>query len=333
MRFKSFPLCLLFASVSASAGFFDDVVNKAKQAADQVMDQTVESVSGNASNEQEQQAEEQTPPVKSQQPAATGIEPGYDAQLVKSVQQQLKNQGYLTGTVDGIYGNGTRRAILAYEKNQGLPEKGLPTNALLKRLQATKNQSQAALTANNTSIDEPSSNVSDKHKATDSGVIRNVVIDGVNLGMSQANAVAALRANGFSMESPGQPDALVGIRVKGKKISEDGKGSIKVYISTMNGKVYQFVEEVMYLPNRLPSGKTWADLEAYYKKKLLEPFESARYRGAPFRGRTGFDDETPPPYIPLPKTPHAEVYFSINARTGLVVQMDMNWKNSVGATW
>ena len=333
MRFNSLPLLMLFVSVSVSAGFLDDVMNKAKQTASQVMDKAVDSMHGGAPGEEEQQAPKQTAPATSQQPAVTGSGPAYDTQLVKSVQQQLKNQGYLSGTVDGIYGNGTRKAILAYEQDQGIPAQGVPTDDLLNRLQSTVSQSQTTLAVNDISVGESSPSAPGKAEAAGNGVVKNVVIDGVRLGMTQDEAVTALSASGFLMEPPRPPDSLVGIRVHGSKLTDDGNGSVKVYISTMNGKVYQFVEEVLYLPNRLPSGKTWADLESYWKNKLFEPFEAARYRGEPFRSRTGFDDETPPPYLPLPKTPHAEVYFSFNPRSGLVVQMDMNWKNSVGATW
>ena len=83
---------------------FDDIVNKAKQTADHVMDQSVDKVMGNSSDEKQQQQQTAQPANNTQNttplqtPAATSTKPKYDTNLVKSVQQQLKDQGYLSGT-------------------------------------------------------------------------------------------------------------------------------------------------------------------------------------------------------------------------------------------
>jgi hypothetical protein len=50
------------------------------------------------------------------------------------LQFELQFRGLYSGTLDGQLGRGTRNAILRYEELQGLMQTGLPTKALLRRL-------------------------------------------------------------------------------------------------------------------------------------------------------------------------------------------------------
>ena len=54
---------------------------------------------------------------------------------VAEVQQMLKDCGYLTGSVDGVFGNGTFEAVSAFQKDSGLEVTGavgeMTYNALL----------------------------------------------------------------------------------------------------------------------------------------------------------------------------------------------------------
>lgn len=45
---------------------------------------------------------------------------GASGQTVREIQTRLKNWGYYTGTVDGIYGSGTEEAIKKFQKKNGL---------------------------------------------------------------------------------------------------------------------------------------------------------------------------------------------------------------------
>lgn len=49
------------------------------------------------------------------------LEPG---QVIASVQEELQRRGYYRGEVDGEYGPMTRRALLAYQQDSGLPVTG-----------------------------------------------------------------------------------------------------------------------------------------------------------------------------------------------------------------
>lgn len=54
-----------------------------------------------------------------------------DGSLVAEVQSRLAQAGYYYGPIDGIMGRGTRRAIMAYQRAQGLPVDGLLSEPLV----------------------------------------------------------------------------------------------------------------------------------------------------------------------------------------------------------
>ena len=53
------------------------------------------------------------------------IASGLTTSQVKTVQTKLKNWGYYTGTVDGIYGTKTKTAVVKFQKNNGLTADGI----------------------------------------------------------------------------------------------------------------------------------------------------------------------------------------------------------------
>lgn len=53
---------------------------------------------------------------------------------VRRIQQKLKNLGYYTGSVDGIYGTGTQKAVRAFQKNCGITADGIAGPKTLKFL-------------------------------------------------------------------------------------------------------------------------------------------------------------------------------------------------------
>jgi hypothetical protein len=54
--------------------------------------------------------------------------------LVVAVQQELARAGYYRGAIDGVIGDGTRRAIRAYERANGLPVDGRIDDDLLSQM-------------------------------------------------------------------------------------------------------------------------------------------------------------------------------------------------------
>ena len=70
-------------------------------------------------------------------PAEAGtstLQKGSKGDDVKKLQQRLKDLNYLSGGVDGDYGNGTASAISAFQKEAGLPESGIADEATQKAL-------------------------------------------------------------------------------------------------------------------------------------------------------------------------------------------------------
>jgi len=57
----------------------------------------------------------------------------YDSVVIR-VQQRLAHAGYYRGPIDGVIGPRTRYAILAYERNHGLPADGVIGNRLLRTM-------------------------------------------------------------------------------------------------------------------------------------------------------------------------------------------------------
>lgn len=59
--------------------------------------------------------------------ASTGskLQVGSEGEAVKTLQQRLKELGYLTGSADGKYGEATKAAVIAFQKNNGLTVDGV----------------------------------------------------------------------------------------------------------------------------------------------------------------------------------------------------------------
>jgi len=63
--------------------------------------------------------------------------PGDKGDAVKKVQKRLKALGYLSGKVDGDYGNGTKSAVKAFQKKNGLAVNGIVNSKTLKKLNSS----------------------------------------------------------------------------------------------------------------------------------------------------------------------------------------------------
>jgi hypothetical protein len=145
MRTYIAAVLLSFTCATANAGFFDDMVNSAKQATGQIIGNTVDSaVNGNEQTENQQpqppQGTQPTQPVRAASPSPKPYHPSahvYDRQLVRDIQTALNEHGYNAGKPDGLYGPGTRKAITAYQEDKGLAVDGKPGSALLISLQQT----------------------------------------------------------------------------------------------------------------------------------------------------------------------------------------------------
>ena len=69
--------------------------------------------------------------------AAAVLRQGSTGGEVKEVQRRLKNWGYYSGAVDGIFGSGTKKAVISFQKKNGLTADGVVGKATYKALGMT----------------------------------------------------------------------------------------------------------------------------------------------------------------------------------------------------
>lgn len=72
-------------------------------------------------------APEPAPRAPALKPLATGSR----GDRVRKLQEDLETLGYATGGVDGIFGQATRRALVAFQQEQGLPVTGIADEGVL----------------------------------------------------------------------------------------------------------------------------------------------------------------------------------------------------------
>ena len=59
---------------------------------------------------------------------------------VKLIQKKLKNWGYYKGAIDGIYGSGTKKAVILFQKRNGLAVDGIVGNKTLSAMGISQSQ-------------------------------------------------------------------------------------------------------------------------------------------------------------------------------------------------
>lgn len=97
-------------------------------------DEQINAEIANAQAELEKRGGE-TESVKVEEGTPT-LQKGSKGDDVKKLQQRLKDLNYLSGGVDGDYGNGTASAVSAFQKEAGLSETGIADEATQKALYA-----------------------------------------------------------------------------------------------------------------------------------------------------------------------------------------------------
>lgn len=79
---------------------------------------------------------------------------GSSGEEVKQIQTKLKNWGYYSGNIDGIYGSKTFEAVKSFQKKNGLTVDGIAGANTLKALgiQSTSSSNSSATSSNNTDL-------------------------------------------------------------------------------------------------------------------------------------------------------------------------------------
>ena len=69
---------------------------------------------------------------------------GSRGDTVKKIQQRLKNWGYYNGAVDGIYGTQTKKAVISFQRKNGLVADGIVGNKTLSAIGISVSSSQSS---------------------------------------------------------------------------------------------------------------------------------------------------------------------------------------------
>lgn len=76
------------------------------------------------------------------------------SQDIKLVQQKLKNWGYYTGSVDGIYGSKTKAAVIKFQRTNKLTVDGIVGNQTLKAMGITESMLSSSTSQNSVSSNQ-----------------------------------------------------------------------------------------------------------------------------------------------------------------------------------
>lgn len=97
------------------------------------------------------------------------LKKGSRGTAVKTLQTELKNQGFYSGRIDGVFGNGTLKAVKAFQKKNGLKTDGIAGPQTQEKLYRKNEPSQTMAVSSVQETDQsvPAAVVSDKEKATE----------------------------------------------------------------------------------------------------------------------------------------------------------------------
>ena len=77
---------------------------------------------------------------------------GSSGEEVKQIQTKLKDWGYYSGSVDGIYGSGTYESVKKFQSNNGLSADGIAGSQTLAALGINSGSSQGGTSSNNNDL-------------------------------------------------------------------------------------------------------------------------------------------------------------------------------------
>ncbi len=86
--------------------------------------------------------------------SAVVYQQGSTGSTVKTIQRKLKNWGYYTGEVDGIYGSKTKEAVKYFQRKNGLTVDGIVGNQTLAALGMSTSSSSGSSTSNTSSYSD-----------------------------------------------------------------------------------------------------------------------------------------------------------------------------------
>ena len=83
---------------------------------------------------------------------AATLQQGSSGSKVSEIQQRLKNWGYYSGSVDGIFGSGTKSAVVSFQRRNGLTAEGIVGPATAAAIGVTLSSSSSTTTSSSSSV-------------------------------------------------------------------------------------------------------------------------------------------------------------------------------------
>lgn len=144
---------------------------------------------------------------------AVVLKQGSQGQEVREVQQKLKNWGYYTGSVDGVYGSETRKAVIYFQESNGLTVDGIVGKSTFEALGLQK---YASTTTSNTTTAAGSSDITLLGRAIQGEAEGEPYVGKVAVGAVLINRV----------DSPDFPNSLSGVVYQGLALESVANGRI-----------------------------------------------------------------------------------------------------------
>ncbi len=154
---------------------------------------------------------------------------GSQGEVVKTIQQKLKNWGYYTGKVDGIYGKLTKNAVIYFQKKNNLTADGIVGNATLKALGIYENQSSS------------NSSSSSAYSSSDINLLARLIY-GEARGESYTGQVAVAAVVLNRVKNPSFPNTISGVIYQPYAFTVVADGQINL---TPNSTAYKAAKDAM----------------------------------------------------------------------------------------
>ncbi len=159
---------------------------------------------------------------------------------VKAVQNKLKSLGYYSGEVDGDYGSGTKKAVIAFQKAKGLKKTGNVNSATLEKLNGAASSSSSSSSGSSSSAGETckpgdkGEAVKDVQKKLKNLGFYSGSIDG-DYGKGTKAAVKAFqKANGLTANGTANSKTIAKLNNSGAKGTNSGGGGSQYNTESLN---------------------------------------------------------------------------------------------------
>ncbi len=200
---------------------------------------------------------------------------GYTGDDVRTVQQRLKELGYYTSSVDGVYGNGSIAAVKAFQKNNGLTADGLAGTRTFQVLFSSSAIPAGSSSSGNT---DSGSQDSSSSSGSSSGVYESLRYGSKGDAVKQLQK--ALKNLGYNVSADGDYGALTQMAVKAfqkcNDLEADGVAGSATLELLYSGNAKKYDADKAGDTNALPDGAGSASGPSTGSVRLLHWFNDVK---------------------------------------------------------